>query len=407
MKTLPYCLLTGTSLLLALLPACQPPGLNKDGSPRFVEQERALIFSLSPLADAPANPSNRQAENPQAAHLGQYLFYEPRLSVNGQLSCASCHNPGLGWSDARPVAVGLKTGTRNSPSLWNVAQQRWFFWDGRSDSLWSQAIQPLESPLEMGHSRAQVYALFQREPDLKAGYEAVFGPLPPGSPAGMDRFISNVGKALEAFQRRIRSGESPFDRFAQALRQQDLPAADAALSVEAQKGLRLFIGRGQCILCHSGPHFSDGEFHNLGLPKRPGQPGDPGRFAGIAALKRDPLNALGAYSDLPSDDTWADKLRYVVQQPDNQGEFKTPSLREVAQTGPYMHDGRFESLEQVIAFYSTVGSEPAALGRREDTLQPLNLDAGEIAQLAAFLRSLSSGPPDAELTRQPEKAVLH
>jgi len=392
--------------LCGLMLACQPPGLNPDGSPKFVQAERQLIFSLSPLPPPPPNPSNHWADHPQAAHFGQYLFYEPRLSANGQLSCASCHNPALGWSDARPLAQGLQSGNHNSPTLWNVAQQRWFFWDGRSDTLWSQALQPLENPLEMGMPRTELYALFGREADLKQGYEALFGPLPSASPDNINRFFSNLGKALEAFQRQIQSAEAPFDSFASGLRNNQ-PEKQQALSLEAQQGLRLFLGRGQCILCHSGPQFSDGEFHNLGLPALNGQAPGPGRFAGIPVLQQNPMNSLGAYSDLPDPQhPWADKLRYVVQQADNQGEFKTPSLREVAQTGPYMHDGRFQSLEEVIAFYNTVGSEAAATGRREDTLLPLELDAEEMAQLAAFLRSLSSGPPDPALTRQPEKPVL-
>lgn len=413
--------------LIALLAACQPPGFKGDGSPDFLPAERELIDSLSPLGDPPANPSNAYADKPAAARLGQQLFFEPALSRNGRFSCASCHNPGLGWSDAKSRATGLGTGARNSPTLWNVSHQRWLFWDGRADTLWAQAIQPLESPLEMGRSRVSLYKLFQSNPKLKAAYGEVFGPLPatsgalpadarPGQPhepqakawlamstadrTAVNRFTANLGKAFEAFERRLVSGESPFDRFARGLREND-PALQKALSKDAQLGLRLFIGRAQCVLCHSGPNFSDGEFHNLGLPAMPGQAKDDGRHTGIAAVLADPLNGLGAFSDLPRDDAWGDKLRYLDRQSSNHGEFKTPTLRELGASAPYMHDGRFSSLEQVIAFYNQPDAQPAALGRREDTLQPLRLSNDEVAQLAAFLKSLTGDPPSAELSKAP------
>ena len=150
----------------------------------------------------------------------------------------------------------------------------------------------------------------------------------------------------------------------------------------------------------------DAEFHNIGLPAHPELDADPGRYQGITALLNDPFNALGAYSDLPdSEHPWADKLHYLVQQDSNRGEFKTPSLREVAQTAPYMHDGRFQSLEEVLNFYSNPTPE-AAIGRREDTIQALNLSAEEIRQLVAFLRSLSSGTPPEALRKQPVSAVF-
>ncbi|PKL77195.1 MAG: hypothetical protein CVV27_06425 [Candidatus Melainabacteria bacterium HGW-Melainabacteria-1] len=411
--------------LMLLLSACQPPGFKADGSPEFLPAEQALIFSLSPLGSPPPNPSNAYADHPQAAAFGQQLFYDPRLSADGRFSCASCHNPAQGWSDARPRAVAMGVGARHSPTLWNVAHQRWLFWDGRADSLWAQAIQPLESLLEMGRSRTALYQLFRREQGLNGAYAKVFGPLPsvastlppearPGAakdplntawnriPAAdrqaINRFVANLGKSFEAFERKLVSGESPFDRFARGLRTKD-PQLTASLDKDAQFGLRLFIGRGQCILCHSGSNFSDGEFHNLGLPALPGQAPDEGRFGGIAALLADPLNGQGSFSDLPADDAWNDKLRYLERQNSNRGEFKTPTLREVAQTAPYMHDGRFASLEQVLAFYDNPGLHVSALGRREDTLQPLKLSPDEIRQLTAFLKALSSGPPATALTR--------
>lgn len=406
-----------TTLLLGLLlSACQPPGQNADGSATFLPAERELIFSLTPLGEPPPNPSNRYADKADAARLGQLLFYDARLSGKGNLSCASCHNPALGWSDGRPKAVGISTGTRNSPTLWNVSHQRWLFWDGRADSLWAQSIQPLESPLEMGATRTGLYQTFQREADLKQAYQKVFGPLPVSRSSikqstdwkslpeadkiAVNRFVSHLGKAFEAFERKLVSGESDFDRFARGLRDND-PKLQKAMSVDAQLGLRLFIGRAQCVLCHSGPNFSDGEFHNLGLPAIPGAPADEGRHAGIQAVLADPLNSLGRFSDADPDDAWADKLRYLSQHNSNRGEFRTPTLRELEHSGPYMHDGRFSSLEQVIAFYNTPEAHIPALGRREDTLQPLRLSAEEIKQLSAFLKALSSGPPAATLTKPP------
>lgn len=421
-------ILLSVLLSLAWLSACQPPGLKSDGSPEFFPAERELIFSLSPLGSPAANPTNSHAASPQAARLGQFLFYQTRFSGNRKLSCASCHNPALGWGDARPQAFGIKAGTRNSPTLWNVGQQRWQFWDGRADTLWSQAVQPLENPLEMGFSRVGLYREINADSKLKAAYQAVFGTWPavsgslpaqarPGkagdplavawnriSPAdrlAINRVAANTGKAFEAFEQRIVSGESPFDKFARALRAND-PAGQKALDKDAQLGLRLFIGRGQCILCHSGPNLSDGEFHNIGLPALAGVKPDEGRYEGIPLVLADGFNGIGSFSELKDhDDAWADKLNFLERKTSNRGEFKTPTLRELNQTAPYMHDGRFGNLEQVLAFYNDPQAQPPAVGRREDTLQPLQLSADDIRQLTAFLKSLDSGPPKAELTAPP------
>lgn len=406
--------------------ACQPA----QDEVRWTPQQEALIRTLSPLRSPPVDPANRYAQHPKARHLGQYLFFEPRLSGNGKFSCASCHNPALGWSDGKAQAVGLKTGTRNSPTLWNVAHQRWLFWDGRSDTLWGQALQPLESTLEMDGDRLKVAHLIGSDPALRSAYEHIFGRFPdlrdrqrfPSSGKPMpdqlqdprhlawsqmapvdqhvvNQVVANVGKTLEAYQRQIVSRPAPFDTFAEGLQTQD-KAKQAALSLEAQKGLRIFIGRGQCILCHTGPVMSDFEFHNIGLPKIGKGPVDMGRFDGITALRTELFTGAGPFSDVPPDHARNDKLLYLTQQENNHGEFKTPTLRNIAQTAPYMHDGRFASLEQVLAFYAAPANAPA-VGRREDTLQDLKLSAEDLLQLKAFLESLSGPALPASLTQQP------
>ncbi len=414
------------------LAACRPANVQSDGAPAFSAQEKALILSLSPRPLPPENPANSLADSARAAHFGRYLFYDTRLSLKGDQSCASCHHPGLGWSDGKPLAVGLKTTSRNSPTLWNVAYQRWLFWDGRTDSLWAQSVQPLESLNEMGMSRVGLLHSFHKHPELRRGYEALFGPLPSnaGLPAqarpvpedpkhplqqswnqlspqqqwAVNRFVSQLGKSLEAFERKIVSGESPFDRFVADLRANK--PASKEVSVEAQKGLRLFIGRAQCILCHTGPLLNDREFHNIGLPKHPNLPVDQGRYAGLPKLLADPFNGLGPFSDLPNrEHEWNDKLHYLSRQASNKGEFKTPGLREITRTGPYMHDGRFKSLEEVLLFYSQLPSQPPATGRREDTIPPLELKPEELTYLLAFLKTLEGPQAGPELSQKPKDPV--
>lgn len=411
-------------LALLLSVGCQPPGQKSDGSPDFTSEERQKIYALSPLPSPPPNPSNRYADNAEAAHFGQYLFFDSRLSKNQKINCASCHNPGLGWSDQRALAQGLGKGTRHSPSLWNVAHQRWLFWDGRADSLWSQAMGPLQSAHEMGASPELLLQRFRDQPALKQGYEAVFGALPgEASHSGLvaqkqkQRFMANLGKALEAYQRKIVSTESPFDRFVKRLRQGDThPSFDSSpddsslekpelLSVEAQRGLRLFIGAGQCILCHQGPLFSDSEFHNIGLPALPGAPVDLGRFQGVTLVHANAFNGKSALSDASAQNPINDKLNYLQAHESQRGAFRTPSLREVSATAPYMHDGRFKTLAEVIQFYNAPVAAPA-IGEREDTLQPLQLTPEDASDLEAFLNTLTSGPPDSQLIAQPASSVL-
>ncbi|MEQ1851178.1 MAG: cytochrome c peroxidase [Chthoniobacteraceae bacterium] len=363
----------------------------------FTAEELREVLKLSPLPAVPPNPTNAVSGNPDAARLGQRLFFDKRRSANGADSCATCHDPAHGVSDPKPLSVGLGATERHSMPLWNVAHQRWFYWSGRADSLWAQAVQPLLHPAEMGSSPQHVLEVLSGDAALKSAYEALFGALPaeakPRTPAA-DRLLANFGKAIEAYERRIISKDSPFDRFVEAVRGGKGRAQSATFTDAARRGLQLFTGRGRCVLCHAGPNLSDGEFHNIGLP---GITVDQGRFMGILDVRDDRFNGLGALSDDRSPEVNI-KLRYLAVKPNHLGEFKTPTLRNVAQTAPYMHDGRFATLREVLDFYAELPGEPV-FGHREETLKPGQFSDQEKADLEAFFHTLTGAPLEESLTR--------
>lgn len=396
----------------------------------FSATERSRIASLSPLPAPPPDPTNAVADDPAAARLGQRLFFDTRLSANGEVACASCHRPEHGFADPQALSEGIGTTRRHAPTLLNVGHQQWLFWDGRADSLWAQALGPMEASHEHGTSRLELAHLLHDDAALRNAYRQLFGPMPaledadrfpaearpvPGNPdhphqrdwdamaavdrQAVNRVAVNAAKAIAAYQRRLLTGTTPFDRFARGLQTGDAEAL-AALSPAAQRGLKLFVGRANCVTCHFGPDFSDGEFHNLGLPSRPWLPAeDLGRFAGVAAVKSSPFNARGTHSDAP-DSEQAAEVRFLARQQENRGQFKTPPLRGVARTPPYMHGGHFETLEEVVRFYSELPGA-TAVGHREHTLQPLDLTDREVADLVAFLKSLTGPDLPRALTRDP------
>jgi cytochrome c peroxidase len=261
---------------------------------------------------------------------------------------------------------------------------------------------------------------------LRQSYEKIFGPLPsfdslpaqarpstgPADALGqawsaltvteqtaVNHVFANVGKAIAAYERTLVTGEAPFDRFARALAAGDRDGEET-ISVQAKKGLRLFIGKAQCILCHSGPLFTDLEFHNLGLPDRPWlQNTHPARRSGAVEVLANPFNGDGAYSDAPNSPATR-KLTYLDINDEQIGQYKTPSLRNVAQTAPYMHGGHFATLTDVVGFYSMLTESPSMpVGHRDEVLLPLFLDEAEIAQLVAFLETLSGALPMDALAR--------
>lgn len=368
-------------------------------------EEIRRVLQHSPLPAPPPDPTNRVADDPRAACLGQMLFFEPRLSANGRFSCASCHVPHHGFTDGHALAEGVGMGTHNTPSLWNVAYNRWFFWDGRADTLWSQALQPIEHATELGGNRVEVARLLASDRVLRSAYEVVFGAPPEmkgpfgAAPAEVDEVFAHVGKALAAYQRRLISCDSRFDRFARALRDRDM-AGQRAYSATAQRGLKLFLGKGECRLCHSGPSFSDGEFHDTGVPARSGLAPDLGRLAGVEKLLLDPWNAAGAYSDDRSGPTAA-RLRHLVASRETRGQFKTPGLRNVALSAPYMHQGQLETLRQVLGYYATLRGAAFHHDPPESLLAPRHFNDGEITDLISFLESLTDEGIEPELLRAP------
>lgn len=402
-------------------------------APAFSETERARILQHSPLPDPPADPTNEVADHPLAARLGQFLFFEPRLSSRGDISCATCHDPSKHFTDGKPLGEGIRPGSRHTPALWNVAHQRWFFWDGRADTLWAQALGPIEHPDEMAGSRVSVARLIALDGELRRAYERVFPEerldptwaerLPAGgrpvagdpsdpqhrawlglSEADRDRVnrvFANVGKVIAAYERRLVSRSAPFDTFVEGLREGDSTKL-SALSASAQRGLKLFIGRGDCRLCHTGPVFSDGEFHSARVAPRDGAaPRDAGRYDGIELAQRSEFSSAGPYSDDP-DGPAAAMLRHLKRKGDDWGRFKTPSLRNVAVTAPYMHQGQFATLDDVLRHYSKFENAlPPDHHRRETVLMPLNFSEQEAADLKAFLESLTDVSIEAKLLRRP------
>jgi len=380
-------------------------------NPRWTPDQRATLRSLSLASLEPLAPdrSNRYGDDARAAALGRELFFDTRLSGNGAVSCATCHQPARDFQDANALAKGVGTTARRTMPIAATAHGPWMFWDGRSDSQWSQALGPLESPAEHGGTRTQ-YAHVIAE-HYRDAYEAVFGPLPsldglprnagpvadsvwrdawtriaPARRQDISRVYANIGKAVAAYERRIEYASSRFDRYVDAELAGRAHSAADSLSPDEEAGLRIFIGKGSCTNCHNGALLTDQHFHNTGVPaSRLVASVDSGRAVGAHQAIVGEFSCASKYSDANADD--CDELRFAVTD----GEalvraYKTPSLRSVANRAPYMHAGQFATLEEVVAHYSSAPRAP--FGHSE--LEPLRLSPAEQRQLVAFLRTLNS-----------------
>jgi cytochrome c peroxidase len=350
----------------------------------FTDAEVKALLRHGPWPGPPArDPSNAVSGRPAAVALGHRLFFDPRLSATGTVACATCHVPSRGFTDGRPRAIGLAGGDRNTPTLLDVTRHRWFSWDGRADSLWSQSLKAVLDPREMGASAEHVAALVRDDPALACLFARVFGPSPP---LAGERALVAAGKAIAAFVETVTSGPTPFDAFRDALARGDLAGA-ARYPAAARRGARIFVAS-QCGMCHVGPAFTNGEFHDVGVPYALG-PGrvDAGRFEGIRRLRADPFNLLGPWND-DRTGTAAVKTRHVEASHAAFGQFKTPTLRNLGHTAPYMHDGRYATLREAVVHYSELDMERIHT-HGEQLLRPLELAPAEIDDLVAFLESLT------------------
>lgn len=401
-------------------PSPTPPAAQPEAGP-WSEPEATLLRSLSldALPPPPPDPSNRVADHPAAAELGHRFFFDAGFSKDGSISCATCHQPALLFTDGRSRSRGIGQTARNSPTLSGVAHSTWMFWDGRRDSLWAQALAPFETPAELGSTRTAVARRATTSPATAFLYARVFGPPPDladrsrfperASPFGsqeeraawnrmkavdrrtVDQVFANVGKAIAAYERLLEPGPARFDRYVSSLSSGNggrvgSPSASELLSDEELQGLRLFIdsGRTLCLRCHNGPLLTNQSFHHVATATGTGGLPDFGRFLGVQALLMDPFNCRGEFSDAAPQA--CRELRFLDKSDilGEMGKFKTPTLRGLPRTGPYMHDGRFATLGEVMEHYRN----PPPRESQPHELVPLEIDESESRALVAFLSTL-------------------
>ena len=363
------------------------PADERSAAPAFSESEIRMIVSHGPWP-MPAIPdrSNRVSGKPEAIELGTRLFFDMRLSGRGDTACASCHVPERNWTDNERRAIGRVVVDRNTPTLMNLRGSHWYGWDGGADSLWSQSLRPMLDEREIGATPKHVADLVRSDEQLACRYRRTFGAAPP--PTDDEAIFVNVGKALAAFQETLVSGRTPFDGFRDNLARGQSPQP-GTYSEAAQRGLKIFIGRGNCTTCHSGPNFTGGEFFTTGLSRFApmGRP-DPGRVEGARKLLASRFNLLGPYNDDATRET-AMYTRQLVVHKRTAGEFKVPSLRNLVLTTPYGRDGSVDSLADVVRHYSKI--DPLRLHARDGKRgTPLSLSAAEQRDLVVFLESLST-----------------
>ncbi len=374
---------------------------------RLSERELSIArgLSLASLPPVPPDAGNAVADNPQAAAFGKELFHDTGLSANNRISCATCHIEDRQFQDDRALGQGIGTTERRTMPLNGVAHATWFFWDGRKDSLWAQAMAPIENPAEHGFSRSEVAAYIAQ--NYRAKYTALFGSLPdltgipPAGPLGdaiqqtawermpkekrqdINRVFTNAAKSIAAFERTLLPVENRFDRYIDALLNGRKPDGRSALNRQELSGFRVFTGQGRCIECHNGPLLSDGFFHNTGVPERAGVPADRGRVSVIDTIQSDPFGCLGLYSDAATNE--CAKLKFMLRDKFVlTGAFKSPGLRGVADRPPYMHAGQIDTLEQVIEHYNNA---PFTFTGKSE-IQPVKLSFKQRAALLAFLKTL-------------------
>ncbi len=409
----------------------------------FTAEQWAQVKQLSPLPELPRDTTNKYADSPAAAQLGQSLFYDKRYSgpivtgadgknggngqvgETGKIACASCHDYTKGWIDARSqpnnTSLGADWVVRNASSPVNASYYKWLENDGLRDSQWSDGLTDPEDPGSMNGSRLRIAHLLWDK--YKAQYNAIFteyplpaaldpkaadavrfpadgkpsdtssgwGKMAPADQEAARRIYANFGKAVQAYLRRLISKNAPFDKYVAG----DMDAISAA----AKRGLQLFIGKANCIGCHNTPLFSDNDFHTTGLvvTGAHANPMERGRLDALNNLLASEFTADSAYSD----DVNEGKKRLAgltKDDPQWTGMWRTKGLREIAITAPYTHAGQLATLKDVIDFYNKGGDESGFIGKKDKLMKPLNLSAAEVQDLIAFLGTLTGEDIPAVLT---------
>lgn len=358
-------------------------------TPAWTDDEISILRSLSlqNLPPVPSDPSNAVADNPQAAAFGEQLFFDARLSANGGISCSTCHQTVRHFTDGLRVGQAIGTSKRNTISIVGSAYSPWFYWDGRRDSQWAQALSPLEDPNEHGSSRLQVATVIAGDEDYKAIYQALFGELGDVSgtdPRALNTAFANVGKAIAAFERTLLPATTRFDEYVAAITSGDRDAQRSMFNNDEVWGLRLFIGDANCTQCHNGALLTNNEFHNTGVLSAPGELPDKGRAAGVREVLANDFNCFSEYSDDP--EKQCAELEFVRTDATLIGALRTPSLRNVENTAPFMHKGQITTLTEVLEHYNE--APDAMIGHNE--AKPLGLSARELRRLEAFLKTLSA-----------------
>ena len=329
-----------------------PTVIGKEPAPGMIMLDGHAVPDIGPLptvAPIPATNLNYASK----IKLGEQLYFDGRLSKNNAVSCAFCHTPGFGFADPKQTSLGVdgKRGGRQAPTVYNTAFNPVQFWDGRAGSLEEQAIGPIINPVEMAETYENVVKKLSALQGYRDQFQAVFG-------TGVS--VQGIAEAIAAYERTIISTNSAFDKF--------VLGDSTAMSQEAQRGMALFKGKARCILCHNGPNFTDNQFHNLGVPQ-------------VGPMKED----LGRYN--------------VTRQERDKGAFKTPTLRSIIETAPYMHDGAFKTLEEVVDFLNQGGGPNSHLS---PLMKPLGLGAKEKSDLIAFLNALTGEEIPFEFPKLPE-----
>ena len=310
------------------------------------------VPDIGPMpTEVPTPPTNLSYT--QKVDLGKQLYFDTRLSKNNSVSCAFCHNPGTGFADPRQVSIGAfgTAGGRQAPTVYNTGFIPLQFWDGRAGSLEQQAIGPIHNPIEMAETHETVVPKIAKIPGYQKQFQLIFG-------GGAS--LQHIAEAIAAFERTIVSQNSTFDKY--------VMGDPRAMNDAATRGLGLFKGKARCILCHNGPNFTDNKFHNLGVPQ-------------VGPLKED----LGRY--------------LVTRAEKDKGAFKTPTLRSIVETAPYMHDGVFKTLEEVIDFFDQGGGNNQNLST---LMKPLGLTAEEKSDLIEFLKALTGAPIKVSVPKLPK-----